>query len=118
MRSKLGEWRLQWTGASLKALEGSQWGENIFLWVILGLLFACVFVCLFGKRKSAKGVSQINKFEWRLKIKDVVIVFASIAGLILFFVLAKDVSSDFLEKIGYQIPLPLFTMFYSYCRWI
>ena len=45
------------------------------------------------------------------KQKNYLIIGISIIFLIGFFILAKNISPEFLEKLGYTLPLPIFTFF-------
>lgn len=45
------------------------------------------------------------------KQKDYIIVGIAVIALIAFFIMAKNISPDLVEQIGYSLPLPVFTFF-------
>jgi len=114
---KIGPWRLQWNGeAAVKEPEPSPQPSPVSpdssQGSLLGMLGILVFIgvsflFLNRKRKIRKG--QPAKTAWTARWKDILVAGVVVVGLILFFILAKNVSSDYLEKTGHQLPLPIFT---------
>jgi len=105
----IGEWVLQWgrvekdDSRGLNVLYRPEWGK--LNWVVLAL-------AVFG------GLSLLSR-AWGLfkrsslseKNQDYIIIGLSVLFLIGFFVFAKNISPDYLEKVGYTLPLPVFTFF-------
>jgi len=105
---RLGDWQLQWNGASVAekrtnfvSMETSMYLMLLIL-VVLGMSLS-----FFRVYKTGKGAPV--KLELKARVRDVVIVAISICVLIIFFVLAKNVSSEFLKESGYKMPLFVFT---------
>ena len=75
-------------------------------WWLIG--FAC-FILLYGLYRFwlAKSIC----FCLTDRQKDYITVGVAVILLVAFFALAKTVSPEFLEQIGYSLPLPLFTFF-------
>jgi len=107
---KIGDWRLQWNGAPVAAAQktaGSSEPAMAFMLVSLFVLVAAFSFFKVSLRKTSKGAPL--KFEFRGRIRDLIIVSVSLAALIVFFMSAKHVSPDALETMGYDMPLPVFT---------
>lgn len=115
---KIDDWILQWNKKSsldsndtLQDTEGiskinkSQW--NFLYWILIFFLFIIVLFLIY-KFKSLKKSICIKLSE---KQKNYLIIGLSLLFLIGFFILAKNVSSEFLERLGYNLPLPVFTFF-------
>jgi len=105
----IGNWRLQWNGKGV-AVKSDKDGSQLYLHLmILALILLAVSVSFLRIKKTKKGTPI--KFEIRGKKRDLVITVISLVSLIAFFASAKNISPDFLEKIGYDLPLPIFTFF-------
>lgn len=112
--AKIGDWTLQWHG-DIAALSGgveflnggqkdgwSHWYWLLIVAAILGLLYLFYRIWLVPKNVCI-CLTEAQK-NW-------LIIGASVLFLILFFMLAKNLSPKFLEKAGYTLPLPVFTFF-------
>lgn len=108
---KIGGWTLQWNGEDVKsALKNKQVLSGYHLYgIILVLIFLAIILSSFRVRKTAKGMPV--KFELKGRLRDCIIAFSSFAALAVFFILAKGITPDFLENMGYKMPLPVFTFF-------
>ena len=107
----IGGWTLQWNGEDVKlALKNKQVLSGYHLYgIILVLIFLAIILSSFRVRKTAKGMPV--KFELKGRLRDCIIAFSSFAALAVFFILAKGITPDFLENMGYKMPLPVFTFF-------
>ena len=105
---KFGNWTLQWNGDAV--IREQHKIDPMINPVILLLIILAVLVVAFSffKVEKVKKGKKL-KFEWRSKIRDLVITIVSVCSLGAFFVLAKDISPDFLQETGYNLPLPVFT---------
>ena len=102
-------WRLQWNGAGVKPVikkKTSVSGYHLY-GIFLVIIFLAITLSSFRVRKTAKGV-PVN-LELKGRLRDCIIAFSSFAALAVFFVLAKNITPDFLEEMGYKMPLPVFT---------
>jgi len=117
---KINDWILEWNGESslitigesdFKDIEGinhvteSSWKS--WYWIIIIFAFFIVFFIL-HKFKILKKCMCICLTE---RQKNYFIVGVTLLFLIGFFILAKNISPAFLEKAGYTLPLPIFTLF-------
>jgi len=107
---KLDGWILQWNGKSTEITNGINHVNEfkstpliIFFLIFLSILF--LIYRFFTKKK----ICCIPKFT--SKQKNFLITGIAIFLLIGFFILAKNISSDYLKQIGYTLPLPVFTFF-------
>lgn len=106
----IGNWRLQWSGQPLKAVAaGSKTQAASASLLVVSLLVLAVSFSFFkiGLRKTPKGAPI--KVEFRGRIRDFIISLTALVALTIFFIAAKNVTPDFLERIGYEMPLPVFT---------
>ncbi len=105
---KIGHWRLQWNGEPLviEKPEPDSMGKKMFF-MLVSLMILAVSFTFFRVRKTPKGAAL--RFEFRGRIRDFIIAMVSLASLVTFFFFARNVTPDFLEKTGYDMPLPLFT---------
>jgi len=105
---KLGDWQLQWNGDPVERKETKFISmENSMYLMFVILILLGISLSFFRVHKTGKGAPL--KFELKARVRDVVIVGISFIALLLFFILAKNISSDFLEETGYSMPLPIFT---------
>lgn len=112
---KIGDWILQWNDESSSVdeiLQGtgkinSGTESNLNFWYF-GIILFFIISFLIYKFKLLKKVRNISLSE---KQKNYLIIGISVLFLIGFFILAKNISSEFLEKLGYSLPLPIFTFF-------
>jgi len=106
---KIDNWTLQWNGEDVKPIikkKQSLSGYNLY-GIILVLIFLAIILSSFRVRKTAKGLPV--KFELKGRLRDCIIAFSSFSALAVFFMLAKGITPDFLENMGYKMPLPVFT---------
>lgn len=105
---EIGNWRLQWNGTPLAVQQTrARSMERSMAMMLIALAVLGIAVSFFRVRKVRKGMPL--KFEFRGRIRDFIIATASLAALVLFLFSAKNITPDFLERTGYDLPLPLFT---------
>jgi len=109
---KIGNWILEWNGKSpANSTEGisevaeSSW--RFWYWILIILLLLTIFFLLY----KFKILKKCTCFCLTEKQKNYLIIGISILFLIGFFILAKNISSESLERLGYSLPLPFFTFF-------
>jgi len=113
---KIGPWRLQWNGEaytepqptptpSVPVPETSQRSLLGMLGILV--LMGLSFLFLNRKRKVQKGKKPA--VGWTARWRDFFVAGIIVVGLVLFFMLAKNVSSDYLSQTGHSLPLPVFT---------
>jgi len=95
---------LQWEIVHEQKSKFWSWPIIILILIIILLL---VYIFLI-KRKIHETPESTLEFSNQKK-KKYLIIGISIIALIGFFILTKNISSDFLKQIGYTLPLPLFT---------
>ena len=78
--------------------------QNWHWWVIVLISFGIFYI--FYKFWTARSVC-ICLTE---RQKDYIVIGISLVALVGFFILAKNISPEILEKIGYTLPLPVFTL--------
>ncbi|MEW5894411.1 MAG: hypothetical protein AB1650_01450 [Candidatus Omnitrophota bacterium] len=105
---KIGSWRLQWNGEA-PAVEQKKTAEKSITLLIAALFILIIAFSFFNVkvRKVKKGAPLTIEFQGRWR--DLVIVSVSLAALIVFFMSARNIPPGFLERAGYDMPLPLFT---------
>jgi len=77
------------------------WHQYWWIIAIVGLFAFSVFYLKFRSNLSDRQ-------------KDYITVGVAIIALVGFFLIAKNVSPEFLEQIGYNLPLPIFTFFIAF----
>jgi len=115
---KVDDWILQWNGESSSYIseispdtEGinhvteSPWKS--WYWILIVFAFIIISFLIY-KFKIIKKCMCICLTE---KQKNYLIMGMSLLFLIGFFILAKNIPHESLEKLGYSLPLPLFTVF-------
>jgi len=108
---KIGNWILQWNGHSLRISENiGRAFKNSIHWVFAALVGLMVFVSFF-KIERIDGELEINLRKIKKKKMDYIAILGSAIFLLVFFFLAKKASPDFLEHLGYKMPLAGFTFF-------
>jgi len=115
---KIDDWILEWNGESSIVSTGeteiydekginhvteSPWKS--WYWVVIIFIFFIISFFLY-KFKILKKCMRVCLTE---KQKNYLIIGISILFLVGFFILAKKISPEFLEKMGYTLPLPIFT---------
>ncbi|MBU2540775.1 MAG: hypothetical protein KJ593_02635 [Candidatus Omnitrophica bacterium] len=105
---KIGNWILQWRGAPIKA-GVSQFGfvSNPIFWMLITFLLLITPFSLSRIRKSKKDIHLSP--EQARKRRDWIIVAVVLLSLFVFFISARDIQPDLLERTGYKMPLPIFT---------
>jgi len=117
---KIDDWILEWNGESpvisagetethdekgINHITKSPWKS--WYWVAIIFIFFIISFFLY-KFKILKKCMCICLTE---KQKNCLIIGISLLFLIGFFILAKSIPHESLEKLGYSLPLPLFTVF-------
>ena len=106
---KIDDWTLQWNGDDVRPVikkNKSLSGYHLY-GILLILIFLAITLSSFRVRKISKGMPV--KFELKGKLRDCIIALLSFAALTVFFIFAKGITPDFLENMGYNMPLPIFT---------
>ncbi len=115
---KVDDWILQWNGESssyiseispdtggINHVTESPWKS--WYWILIVFAFIIISFLIY-KFKIIKKCMCICLTE---KQKNYLIMGMSLLFLIGFFILAKNIPHESLEKLGYSLPLPLFTVF-------
>ncbi len=117
---KIDDWILEWNGESSIVSTGeteiydekginhvteSPWKS--WYWVVIIFIFFIISFFLY-KFKILKKCMRVCLTE---KQKNYLIIGISLLFLIGFFILAKNLPHESLEKLGYSLPLSLFTVF-------
>ena len=106
----MGDWRLQWNGQDVKLQTPKERLSSYqFYGIVLVLIFLGLVLSSFKVRKASKGLPL--EFELKGRRRDFILAFSAFVALLVFFILAKGITPDFLEQIGYRVPLPVFTFF-------
>ena len=105
---KISDWTLQWNEEP-KAKSSGKETQGSWLWILAVVLL--VFVLYFVYRRLLPGEGLCKCFNLTGEKKDYLIVAVTVLILLGFFVLAKNISPEFLENLGYALPLPVFTFF-------
>ncbi len=101
---KIDDWILEWGGSQNNSGE-----EKSLTWLWILIIFILLIISFFVyKLKSTKKCVRVCLTE---KQKNYLIIAGSLLFLIGFFIFAKNVSPEYLERLGYSLPLPLFTFF-------
>lgn len=106
---KIDDWTLQWNGDDVRpVIKKNKPLSGYHLYgILLILIFLVVILSSFRVRKTSKGMPV--KFELKGRLRDCIIALSSFVALAVFFILAKGITPDFLENMGYKMPLPIFT---------
>ena len=111
---KIGNWRVQWNGEyappppepkPVPPLGDSHQALTGMLIVLLLMMLTLMF--LQRRRKVQKGARA--EATARIQMRDLLVAAVVLISLVAFFLLASNVSPDYLEKTGYDLPLPVFT---------
>ncbi|MCX5681588.1 MAG: hypothetical protein NT079_04855, partial [Candidatus Omnitrophica bacterium] len=107
---RVGDWTLQWNDYGDATAKGS-FGVlgKVIPWLFIIFMATFIFVLFVRIQKTEKG------FEFKLrdiekKQKDYLVVALSMLGVVIFFIFARMVNPSTIEKAGYFLPLPLFTL--------
>jgi cytochrome c biogenesis protein CcdA len=109
-------WVLQWNGKSSSYVDNlldngeginhitqGPWKSGYWLLITFGFIIISFLIYKFEIAKRCMCICLTEKQ------KNYLIIGISILFLIGFFIFAKNVSPEFLEKLGYTLPLPVFT---------
>jgi len=109
---QIGDWVLQWNGESSNVIPGgvdpvteSSWKNWYWILIISGFLIISFLIYRFKIIQKCKNICLTERQ------KNYLIIGISVLFLIGFFILARNISPESLEKLGYSLPLPLFTFF-------
>ncbi len=105
----IGDWRLQWNGEPLKVRKSFRLGDDAMTWIFISIIFLLAVFFFFKIEKREKTMAITFRFQ--RKKKEVIIVLISLLAILAFLLLTKNVNPDYLKKMGYQLPLPVFTVF-------
>ncbi|MBL7148132.1 MAG: hypothetical protein ISS82_04875 [Nanoarchaeota archaeon] len=106
---KVDDWILQWNKKlviSNGVEEVKDLGWNSWYFVLIGFFIILILFLIYRIGLQKKVCFTLND-----KQKNYLIVLIAVLFLFGFFILAKNISPEFLEKIGYGLPLPVFTFF-------
>ena len=117
---KVDEWILKWNGESSVVINGKTDGSNLgeidsiiespwkswyFVIIFFGFIIILFLCYKFSLLKKCMCICLTKRQ------KNYLIAGISLLFLIGFFILAKNIPHEFLEKLGYTLPLPIFTIF-------
>lgn len=112
----VGDWRVQWNGdgqsndhAQPIAQSSSGLFERIIPWLFVIFIFIVIVILFIKIEKTERGL-EVRLRNIEKKRKDYFIVAGTMIVIVIFFIFAKTISSASLEKAGYALPLPLFTL--------
>ena len=120
--AKIGSWNIFWkteheeevqTAAQESSEEGAQTTEvgvgfKAIVYFMLALLVFFMILYLVDRKNLIKKGSLDPMSEGQ---KNFIVLGVSIIVLLGFFLVAQGLSPAFLKEMGYQLPLPLFTLF-------
>ncbi len=106
---QLNGWIFQWDGEISNNEDINHLQKFKVGYLIIGILIFFIILFLTYNFFVKKKVCCIPHFT--LKQKRFLIIGIAVLALIGFFILAKNISPDFLKSIGYNLPLPIFTFF-------
>ncbi|MDD3375119.1 MAG: hypothetical protein PHY73_05295 [Candidatus Omnitrophica bacterium] len=102
-------WTLFWSDSSNQISRGVfDFLKDSFPFIVLSFIFILLLVSLCKLVRTERGL-EVKLRDISKKKKDYIVVAVSLIFLLLFFLAAHSISPKFLENIGYQLPLPLFT---------
>jgi len=103
-------WRFYWNGdANVVSKTFLGFLADSIPLLILGIIFILLLVSLCKVVRTERGL-KVKLRDIAKKKKDYIAVFVALLFLGLFFLVAHAISPKFLEEIGYNLPLPLFTI--------
>jgi len=107
---RVGDWILQWNDAMPEASKNSAGNiGGVIIRLFFGLIIIVVMMSLLKIEKTPKGFT-LKLRDTGKKEKDYLAVGLAVIGLVAFFIFAKNINPAALEKAGYFMPLPLFTL--------
>jgi len=107
---KIDDWILQWNKKQINSngvdeVQDSGWKDWYLIIIIFFIILILFLIYKIGLKKRVCFTD---------KQKNYFIIIIAVLFLIGFFILAKTISPEFLEKIGYGLPLPVFTFFIAF----
>lgn len=112
----VGEWLVQWNGdgqwndsSQPTTQSSSGMFERIIPWLFVFFIFSFILILFTKIEKTERGL-EIRLRNIEKKRKDYLVVAGTMIVIVVFFIFAKTVSSVSIEKAGYALPLPLFTL--------
>lgn len=117
---QIGDWILQWNGnfpvvnkgpedvddmTGINPVTESPWKPWYSVLIVLGFIVFLIF--LYRLEVLRRNMS----FSLSPRQKNLLIITISLLFLIGFFILAKKIPHESLEQLGYNLPLPVFTIF-------
>ena len=105
---KIGEWTLQWNEQPETKQTGTE-NQGGWNWTLIIAAVLVLLVLYSVYRKLLPGEGLCKCLDITGEKKDYLIVAVTVLVLIGFFILAKNISPEFLENLGYALPLPVFT---------
>ena len=107
---RIGSWTLQWNEyAPGSPQNSSRKVGGAIVQIFLALVGILVLVALLKIEKTSKGYG-LRMRNFGKKQKDYAFVALAVVGLGAFFIFAKSLNPAALEKAGYYLPLPIFTL--------
>jgi hypothetical protein len=107
---RIGNWTLQWNEYAPQSSQNpSRKLGGAIVRLFLALVAILVLIALLKIEKTPKGW-DFKMRDFGKKQKDYAIVAFAVLGLGAFFVFAKSINPVSLEKAGYFLPLPIFTL--------
>lgn len=108
---RIGTWTLLWNGQQPQLSKDiSYFFQKHIHWFFI-FLMALLLLCSFCRfEKTSRGL-EVKLRDIHKKKFDYVAIVAAVVFLSLFFVFAKNMTPDFLENMGYDMPLGVFTFF-------
>ncbi|MDP8266823.1 MAG: hypothetical protein P9M07_07775 [Candidatus Aceula meridiana] len=108
---QIGSWTLQWNGQALRLTENlSRSFKKSIHWVFAALVGLMVAISIFRLERTQKGL-EVKLRQIKKKKMDYVAILGATVFLFAFFIFAKNASPDYLEHLGYKMPLASFTFF-------
>jgi len=108
---QLGSWTLQWNGQAPRLSTNFMRAvKKSFHWIFAALVGLMVIISFFKLERTPKGL-EVKLRHIKKKKLDYAAILAAAIFLFVFFIFAKNTSPDFLENLGYKMPLVGFTFF-------
>ncbi len=108
---KIDDWILEWNkeaqnnAGGINHVTEPSWKSWYWFLILLVLSLISLFVYRFKNKRKCMRICMTEKQ------KNYLIIGGSLLFLVGFFIFAKNISPESLERLGYTLPLPLFTFF-------